>query len=464
MPHLRPASWAALAGGLLFAAPPAAAPARQQKDDEPKRPAAVGELPAYRTAAGIPAADLEKAKKAFAAYAGYVAEYVAWPRVYTAPQEFRSDPLPKGSPRPPAYTIDTLIVNLVDQNILVPVPGNPVGPDNADYIREVGAALDAALGPLPKSGDPVIGINAARVLAAACRSGAAAHYPTVTGLIKADNLPPAVKYWVFVAAHNLLAAYDLNDYRNSKRPHSVPPEVVGPLVAALQNAIENPAAILPPAVGDDGKPLAKLADDQVPVLQFVRRQAIKALGQCRLYAVPNGKQTIYPSFTLARVALSDPALPAPPSPAEAAEAVLGLCNMTPPRAQAAEPYAYAMADAIAAGLVTFATPKAARAEDKTIPWRGYAARLTEALKTWQGLFDTNYNPAQPSAESVKQAPAVAAALAGEAVRKVLDPVDGAGRFDLGGLQQYREATLRADPKYTAAPYRDNKALVLPVPK
>lgn len=460
MPYRRPASWAALAAGMALVSLPA--DGRQQpKDDRPQKTVSSSDLSALRTAEGIPPTEMEKAKAVFKGQARFVAEYVAFLRAHTAPQEFRSDPPPKNAP-PVPYTMEEVIKNSVDPVILVPVPGSSVGPGNADYIRELGVAFNTALEGLPKNPEPVIAVNGARVLANVCRSGAHAHYPTVTELIKQESLPAAAKYYAFVAAHNLLAAYDLNDYRT--RRHSAPDALVGPLVAALQAAIESPTAILPPAVGTDGKPLPTLPDDQKAVLQFVRRQAIKALAQVRAHAVPLGKGTLYPSLTLARVALSDPALGVPPSPAEAAEAVIGICNMSPPRAQAAEPYAYAMTDAILTGLVTFGTPRAAKVDDKSLPWRGYGMRLNEALVTWQRLFDANYNPLQPAAAAANQAPPVVAALIKEAQGRLLEPIEGTGRFDLNGLQQYRDATLRADAKWTDAPYRDTPALRLPVRK
>lgn len=458
MHYRRPASWAALAAGLAVVSLPAVG--QPPKDDRPQRTVSSGELSKYRTE-GIAADELDKAKAAFKGQAKFVADYVTFMRAHTAPQEFRPEPLPKGA-LPVPYTIEEVIRNSVDSVVLVPVPGSSVRPENAEYIKELGIAFDAALGGLPKNPEPVVAVNGARALAHACRSGAHAHYPTVTELIKQEALPAAAKYYAFVAAHNLLAAYDLNDYRT--RRHSAPDALVGPLVAALQNAVESPTAILPPAAGPDGKPLPTLPDDQKLVLQFIRRQAIKALAQVRTYAVPVGKATAYPSFTLARVALSDPALGVPPSPAEAAEAVIGLCNMSPPRAQAAEPYAYAMTDAIVTGLVTFGTPRAAKAEDKSLQWRGYGLRLTEALTTWQRLYDANYNPMQPAAAAANLAPPAVAALVKEAQGKLLNPIEGVDQFNLNGLQQYRDATLRADPKWTDAPYRDNPALRLPVRK
>ena len=114
---------------------------------------------------------------------------------------------------------------------------------------------------------------------------------------------------------------------------------------ALLDAVTKPGSILPVPAG------TTLGKDQQEVLTFIRRQAIRALAQVRFaelrVAKEPGPGDLYPAFTLAQIAVSDPAISPPPTETEIAEAVIGLCNMTPPtRAAEREQYAYAMADAI----------------------------------------------------------------------------------------------------------------------
>jgi hypothetical protein len=47
----------------------------------------------------------------------------------------------------------------------------------------------------PAASVPVVKVNGMRLLAAACKSGAQVHWPTVTGLITNANTPPEVKYY-----------------------------------------------------------------------------------------------------------------------------------------------------------------------------------------------------------------------------------------------------------------------------
>ena len=461
MSLVRPLAWTVLAAAGLTVAGTTAAGRQPPKDDLPPRPRNYGDVNTYRQA-GIPADKLNEAKKTFLAFADYYGQLLAHPRVHTAPQEFRPDPPPKGSlPVPP--TVDQ-IVRDIEQVLVVPEASGKVGPNEIDYVRELGVAFDTALGPLPRAGQQVVAVAGARALAAACQSGAAAHYKTVAALLTDPTVRPEAKYYVLQAAEHLLAAYDLNDqpagFRG--RRHSADPVSVGALIAAVQKAVEDPAVIFPFVAGPDGKPVP-VPQDLVPAYQFIRRQAIRALAQVRFAEFSPAKgQTLYPAFALARVAMSDPALAVPPNPSEVAEAVIGIANMNPPRALGAEPYAYAMADAIATGLATFSGPKATKADDKSIAWKGYAGRLADALKRWQALFDANYTPQAPAAPPPGVVPPVATALAAEAERLVLGPLEAGSRPGADVLaRQYRDATLRTDKNYTRAPFRDNPKLVLP---
>lgn len=281
----------------------------------PPRPPQYSEVIQYKGAGAIPPTSMPKAKVAFDAFAKYLAEYVSNPKTHTAPQEFRSEapPFPAGTPQ----TVDQLIAEiirhlLVPSPIPVPNPHPPFGSFNlasgaadADYIREFGAALDQHLGAAVKqSNDRIVCVNAARMLAVACRSGAHAHYPTITELITSPNTDPEVRYYALQGAANLLAAYDINDYRSRKHSHDA--KAVGALIAAVQDCVLKSEALLPTVAVPVEKEVRKVVPpDQVPVLQFIRRQAIRALGQARFaeFDVEKGK-TLYPAHTLALVAVS----------------------------------------------------------------------------------------------------------------------------------------------------------------
>jgi hypothetical protein len=225
-----------------------------------------------------------------------------------------------------------------------------------------------------------------------------------------------VKHYLLQAAAAALSAYDPNDIK--ARKHAADAKLVGALVKALQDCVTNPALLLP------GYKPEEATADQLAVIAFVRRQAVKALAQTKFATLPgpDGKAPLYPAHTLARVALGDPNLVPAPTPAEAAEAVIGLCNMQPP----AKGYnADVVAEAVAQGLLTFANPRAANVTDRSLPWRNYALRLGEAMLKWRPLFDPVYDITQPNRFDAQSVPAVVEELYKDAVPNVLYPIEKA---------------------------------------
>lgn len=475
MTRVRTFSWIVLgSAGFALLSLPSLAPALQpEKDDLPQKTSAYNQVSRLKAAGGL--SDPKAAKETFAGFAKFMADYIAHPKVYTAPQEFRLEP----ASAPPPYTPEFLIRE-VERHVLVPMPNGKVGRNDADYMRGLAEALDSALKDKIENSDLIVRINAMRLLAAACRSGERVHYPTVTTILTNANTPPAVKYYGFQAAGNLLAAYDFNNYQS--RQHTGDPKEVSAMIAALQDCILKPEAaypsLLPAKVVDPkaakapkddkganggGAKLESIPADQQPVISYIRRGAIRALGQVRYADRVPGGDALYPAFTLARIAVSDPAISPPPSITEVAEAVIGICNMSPPKGRAeTEQYGYAMPDVVATGIITFARPRAGDPSDKSIAWRGYAARLQEALKTWKPLFDPAFNPMRANVFLASLVPPPVEGVVAEADKRVLTPMDGTlTNVDIQGFTAYRNNTMRANKKWTLVPFSENPNLVIP---
>lgn len=421
-----------------------------------------------KEARNIPPEELPKVKPLFLAFAKYYAELVASPVVFKASMD------PKvGGPRIP--TIDrnsqTGIFLDLDRYILEPNPTTKVNPEKADYIRELGIAFDAALKPvIETSNERIVRINATRVLAEVCRSGATALWPTVTTLLVSENTPTEVKYYALHAAANLLSAYDLNELK--ARKHSNGPKEVGALVQAIMTCITNPNAILPQYKKADA------TQDQIAVIMFVRRSAVRALAQVRFVTVPgpNGKDPIYPAYTLAQVCVSDPALVMPQNPAdcaaECAEAAMGLCNMANSvNGNPIKTYnVNGAVEAIAAAMKTFASPRT-EVTDRSLPWRQYSLRISEALKNWRPLFDPTFEATQPNFFDANSVPSVVNDLINRIQTMILTPIDKVdfnnkpdpnARLDIEGLERYL-TQLRENPNRKPLMFSDNPNTVIYAP-
>jgi hypothetical protein len=306
-------------------------------------------------------------------------------------------------------------------HLLVPKPGERILIDQMNYIEDFGAAIDQAVvavlagkGGVPPP--PIIRVNAARMLEMAARTGAPTLAKTITALLtnqffqangKPAETPPEVLLWAIKAAGSLLAAPDPSALGtpNAAR-HTLKDVALVPLVRALNDIVlKNPpglaekAATLKPVLGakppptpgapaaaaDPGAPApastlqtepAALTAEQVELIRYFRRQAIRALGEVRFDTVAEGTPNqLRPAFTLAKVAVSDVSLNPPPNVAEVGEAVIGLSNVHPSSNLNVD----ALLHVIAYGTGRFFTLKAERPEDKTLPWKAYAARVDGAF-------------------------------------------------------------------------------------
>ncbi len=404
---------------------------------------------------GIPATDLPTVQKKLQGFANYYGEMVKHPLVY----KFAQDPSIKAPPGGPS-TIPSLdgpngIIPEIQRFILIPMPSNAnrVTKGHGDFIRELGIAFDNALKPIiNENPERIVRINATRMLAVACKSGATAHYPTVTALLTNANTPPEIKHYALVAAGNLLSAYDVYNYRSRRHSNGwkndqqkgAGDKELAELVVAIEKHVTDPAAIM------NNVPNFKAAEaspGEKDVVRFIRRQAIRALGEVRFAAIPaaDGKSLLYPAYTLARVCVSDPALGIEPSPSECAEAVIGLTNMSPIRdSDILKDYDIdTLVEAVAAGLVTFAERKAANKDDKSIDWRGYGLRLSEGFKTWRYLFDFGFNPMQPNAVPGTVPPAIND-LSQRVQSALLTPIESGGNVDIEPLKAFLK-NLRERP-------------------
>ena len=150
------------------------APALAQQPRLPQKPGFmfVSLITDYRDLrrGGIPKDDLPKVREAMKKLAKYYADLISHPAVWNASRNFKNDPR---FGQIPTIDGDNGILHDLDRFLIEPVPTNLQNNlEPADYIREIGAALDAALKPLIESNpEQIVRINAARVLAHVARTG-----------------------------------------------------------------------------------------------------------------------------------------------------------------------------------------------------------------------------------------------------------------------------------------------------
>jgi hypothetical protein len=432
---------------------------------------AVEVVTGYRDAerGGIPEDKRKEVRAHFTKFAKYYADVVSHPEVYKASQEFKLD---NPAVRIPTIDGDFGILHDINRFLMVPTPRGKAGPDQADYIAEMGLAFDNELKKLIETHqETIVRVNAARVLAHVCRSGAPAHFATVTSLLSNPNTRTEVKFHLFHAASHLLAAYDPKELNARVHVHQLDnPKMVGELVKVLDDCVTRPELLVTDL--PKGK-IEAATPEQLAVIGLVRRQAVRALAQVRFVSVPgaDGKTPLYPAYTLVRVAMRDPSLVPEPGPSECAEAAIGICNMAPvtvtvtPRRVIKEFNSEVAVEAVTSALITFAGPRAAKADDRSLPWRSYATRLAEALHKWRPLFDPDFDPTRPTQFNDKFVPPLVQETYKEAVPKVLarmDKVDVASQPDVPMLDT-RLNELRKNEKRTTLLFADQKHTTIDFP-
>lgn len=343
---------------------------------------------------------------------------VAQHYLYKITQEQYYGVAPEGSelkPRNAENSLDVVFEDLRKYFLVAPPANAKMTVDQVEYIKEFGVALDAVLVELLKKRPaPLVRVNIARALAVVAASGAPAHAKTLTDLLKDKTTPPEVLLHTYKATEAFLSAYDPNATggRNWFR-HTVQGPELHDLIKALEShvvdgpPIADKVAISPPPVTKTGEqpppPSAgrldnkSLTPEQVEVVRYFRKGAVKALAKCRNDSLSNnaGKVDLRPALTLAKVAVNDASLYPEVSPAEVAEAVIGLCEMPPGQNLRIDE----AANAIATGIATLGRLKNVAPDDKSIAWKVYAARISQALNVWKGSTALHV-PATPFAKLI----------------------------------------------------------------
>ncbi len=331
---------------------------------------------------------------AFTQMAQYLVNRVTYPEYHV------TTPEPTDlQPRPAAKTVAQLIDDLRKSLIVPPADGKITLPQE-DYIREFGIPLNKYLADIliqekGKMPPAIIRVNAGRLLAVACESGAPALWPTVITLIKNPDTPPELLYYALKAAEGLLGGFDVSRLSRLAALPEDADKLLFDMVRALEEVVLKGPKIAdkvhvesgsqPVLSTDPNAKVDRLLPEQIAVVQMYRLQAIRALARLRNDSIGGKAKPTYevrPLFTLARVAVGDPSITPALNKKEIAEAVLGLVRVTPSANVNLDELAYA----VSYGLRVVYSTKAANTDDTTLPWKGLSGRMTIALQDWQSAI------------------------------------------------------------------------------
>jgi hypothetical protein len=251
-------------------------------------------------------------------------------------------------------------------------------------------------------------VNAARMLALAGKLPYEGLADTYLKIIREDKYPPEIKLFAFQGLHNLLAIPNSNDFLNPERQFLERSPKLPEIALELDKYIMRP---LP----------AELSSDDIRVIQFVRREAVRALAQVKAPVIRQQQGTLArPIWTLLRVATNDSivggaaagkkvddSIPGYPYHIlERIEAVIGICSMKLDRTLNYELVANLIDEALVE-ITAFHDEERARFQKDPrnkplVPWSIDAFRIGEAMNLWNERIGNpdRKNPGGPAVASL----------------------------------------------------------------
>lgn len=320
-----------------------------------------------------------------------------------------------------------LVLEELENRLLIPSPDVRISGDQMDFIADFGTALDAAVVAVLKNKTPpaIIRLNATRMLALAAKTGAPAHGKTILALLTgkfykpdgtAADTPPEVLYHTLRAAEGFFAANDPRQFGTPRAGYhwlmyrgDDLPDLLALIKALEAMALNGPpigdkaylppvnpalkAAIIDPAKTDPATPAPKVESkaptpEQLNLMKYYRRQAVRALAKVRYDTLPleaNAAGKVTPAYTLAKIAVADGSIAPTVTAAESIEAAIGLCGILPSQELNMDLVLEAVGKSVRSSFAYQGRPDT----EKTIAWKVYSARLKVALDGWKKNAATN---------------------------------------------------------------------------
>lgn len=248
------------------------------------------------------------------------------------------------------------------------------------FNEEFGKALAAAVEPvLLENTKPIARLNAARMLAnSACKAGADTVAESLLKCLANPQENDGTRLWALKGLGNLFALVPERAFPSrtvfQKQAALELPDLEQRCVQALVAFVERKNEIK-----DD------MLEEEKYAFNYVRREAIQALGQVRVQTVKNqGAVKCRPAWTLLKAARRE--LPAPAvSVGEQVDAVVGFCQLLPDRDRELQlPYAVPQIADACADIGQFYIKTQGGMD---LPWKVTAQRIRDACDQWYRVND-----------------------------------------------------------------------------
>ena len=271
--------------------------------------------------------------------------------------------------------MDTLAAVVEDAILALPVPrGTQIKDTNMDkylaFGKEMGTALVAELEPATKNSKIVVRVNATRLLSVVGELGCDQAAELALKIIARPDESDAVKHWALRTLGNLFTVEaDSVNKEVTVFMHFKNPDLGNKCIVALCEYITT------------ARDVSNLSPSEQAAITFIRREAVKALGNVRTPRLKfGGKVLARPALVLLKVANMDGISP-PPDLTERVEAIVGLCQLFPVIRSGADRDVncdYAAAG-LGAAILDIVTIKINEDQNKMIPWMVTADRIDRAL-------------------------------------------------------------------------------------
>jgi hypothetical protein len=232
--------------------------------------------------------------------AKWFANRLTWP-------QYQGAPAAEGDKTTPAdkKAMYQIVDEALKQFAISENPAKPLGAAQQEYMKEFGKAMTKYLKRVVKNEKPITRVNAARLLSHLCKAGIDDSADVLIDVLKDPNENDGVK---------LYAARGLKEMFTAKPPD---PKRENRAILTLLESLEQRSSrtAKKPRPEEDGE-------------RYVRREVVRALGDCRYPALGNLPKQEVPAWWLLRVMRKDKITPEP-NLSEQVEAAIAVCNLQP---------------------------------------------------------------------------------------------------------------------------------------